>query len=255
MIGSGSGQSSKRHSVAAALDADNESSSSSRMHLASTSAGDFERHASNNNNSNKNNSSSFINMMHKQAVEHEQERQQLAALQESVESFRTRLAAMQDHLQTHTRTDYLTTARKHHGAELELIQLRSKLQQRQKDLEATKLETAQIEHEVDDKQAQWIVEMTAVSHQQVKQEIYQRSLEDKIHTYKAIVEKRKNKLKLLSTTAADLDADKDWKVNQVQSIRNEIKCLEAREQDKNDRIQQLGNSVRQQLKRVSPSLE
>jgi hypothetical protein len=75
-------------------------------------------------------------------------------------------------------------------------------------------------------------------------------VQDKIKLYHESLEKREKKLHLLKTKAENMMKEKFWKEQQMRSVLEETKRLEAREQEKNDQIQQIGSQVRSLLTQV-----
>lgn len=193
---------------------------------------------------------SFLGEFHKRAVELERERQLLASTQQDCDTFRAALNDRREHLKLHTRVAYLTASRKCHGVELEWIQLQKQQKDCKRELETIQQEETELEQEIVDMKAQWEVEELAMNQQTVKQELYQRLVQDKIKLYHESLEKREKKLHLLKTKAENMMKEKFWKEQQMRSVLEETKRLEAREQEKNDQIQQIGSQVRSLLTQV-----
>jgi hypothetical protein len=133
---------------------------------------------------------------------------------------------------------------------LEWIQLQKQQKDCKRELETIQQEETELEQEIVDMKAQWEVEELAMNQQTVKQELYQRLVQDKIKLYHESLEKREKKLHLLKTKAENMMKEKFWKEQQMRSVLEETKRLEAREQEKNDQIQQIGSQVRSLLTQV-----
>ena len=196
-------------------------------------------------------SKSFVALMQKQVAEHEKERRLLQAVREEHARAKERLVHQQDHVQNNARTAFLAKASNCHGVELEYIGLQKQLKQCRMDHDAIQIERQEIEQSMRQLETQWDDEVLAMGRQAAKQELYTRRLQDKIKLYNDTVKKRQAKLDILKQQAQSLVDEADWKRQQIQACKREMKRLEDLEQQKNDIIQQLGNQVRSQLTRVS----